>query len=403
MTTTWHIITGEYPPQRGGVSDYTQQIALGLAKRGIKVHVWSGGDKGDELETDELKRDVIEVHRVAGDFSASDLRRLGRVLKGFSAPRTLLVQYVPNAFGMRGLNLPFCLWLLGRRLFRGDDIRVMFHEPFFYFGRQRLRRNLLAAVNRAMAAALLAASRLVYISIPAWERMLRPYALMRDVEMIWLPIPATIPRVEDDEAVRSVRDRYVRGDAGRLIVGHFGTYGDHIRPGLIEIFTELFSRRSDVVGLFIGANGEEFIKGFITARPELESRLFAAGFLSKRDASLHLQACDLALQFYPDGASSRRTSLMAALLNETATISTCGHLTESFWGRAEAVPLAPAGDKTAMAQLALRLLDDSSLREKTGRAGRELYLRELSLDQSIKTLLQDANQGCETELLSSTF
>ena len=94
---------------------------------------------------------------------------------------------------------------------------------------------------------------------------------------------------------------------------------------------------------------------------------------------------------------------MAALLNGTATISTCGPLTEPFWGRAEAVPLAPAGDKAAMVELALRLLDDSSLREKTARAGRELYLRELSLDQSRKTLLQDANQGGEPELLSSTF
>jgi hypothetical protein len=159
--------------------------------------------------------------------------------------------------------------------------------------------------------------------------MLRPYALLRRVEMIWLPIPSTIPRVEDDEAVAAVRDEYARGDAGRMIAGHFGTYGDHIRPGLAEIFTELLNKRGDVVGLFIGANGEEFLKSLTAARPELEGRLFATGFLSKRETSLHLQACDLAIQFYPDGASTRRTSLMAALLNGTATITTSGRLTES--------------------------------------------------------------------------
>ena len=401
--TTWHIITGEYPPQRGGVSDYTQQVAFGLTKRGCKVHVWSAGDEGDRLETDEPNREVVEVHRVAGGFSASDLRRLGRLLSGFPSPRTLLVQYVPNAFGMRGLNLLFCLWLLGRRLFAGDDIRVMFHEPFFYFGRQRLRRNLLAAMNRVMAVALLAASRVVYISIPAWEKMLRPYALLRDVEMVWLPIPSTIPRVEDEEGVASVRGKYAPVEAGRLIVGHFGTYGDHIRPGLGEIFVELFNRRSDAVGLFIGANGEEFLASLTAAHPEFRGRLFAAGYLSKREASLHLQACDLAIQYYPDGASTRRTSLMAALLNGTATISSSGHLTEPFWRRDESVPLAPAVDKAALVQLALRLLGDSSLRERTRLAGRELYLRELSLDQSIKILLRDMNRGCEPELLSSTF
>src|SRR5207248_6476969 len=27
----WHVLTGEYPPQPGGVSDYTRQVARGLA------------------------------------------------------------------------------------------------------------------------------------------------------------------------------------------------------------------------------------------------------------------------------------------------------------------------------------------------------------------------------------
>ncbi len=28
----WHIVTGEYPPQPGGVSDYTEAVARGLAR-----------------------------------------------------------------------------------------------------------------------------------------------------------------------------------------------------------------------------------------------------------------------------------------------------------------------------------------------------------------------------------
>ena len=39
--TTWHIITGEYPPNPGGVADYTQLVALGLAAHGDSVHVWA--------------------------------------------------------------------------------------------------------------------------------------------------------------------------------------------------------------------------------------------------------------------------------------------------------------------------------------------------------------------------
>ena len=32
--TTWAILTGEYPPQPGGVSDYTLQVCRGLAAAG---------------------------------------------------------------------------------------------------------------------------------------------------------------------------------------------------------------------------------------------------------------------------------------------------------------------------------------------------------------------------------
>jgi hypothetical protein len=38
---TWAILTGEYPPQAGGVSDYTRLVARGLAECGDRVHDWN--------------------------------------------------------------------------------------------------------------------------------------------------------------------------------------------------------------------------------------------------------------------------------------------------------------------------------------------------------------------------
>ena len=43
----WHILSGEYPPQPGGVSDYTAGLAEGLAKAGAEVHVWVPPASGD--------------------------------------------------------------------------------------------------------------------------------------------------------------------------------------------------------------------------------------------------------------------------------------------------------------------------------------------------------------------
>lgn len=388
VIATWHIITGEYPPQLGGVSDYTEQLAAGLRARRHEVHIWCPGPDGGAAQTDG-----VEVHRIAGLFSPRKLFKLGKELNGFSSPRTILVQYAPNAFGLRGLNIFFCLWLLGRSLFARDDVRVMFHEPFFYFSWQRPQRNLLALVNRLMAVLLLAASRVVYVSIPAWEPMLRRYSWFSSPPMEWLPIPATIPYHKDQEAVAAIRDKHVDGDEKKLIVGHFGTYGDHIKTDLAPILVELLSARDDLLALCIGARGDSFVADMNRAHPELEGRLFAPGLLSRRDVSLHLQACDIVIQPYPDGASSRRTSLMAALVNGAPTITTSGALTEAIWISGGAVPIAPSNDSRAIVAQALKLLDDDESRKLVGEQAKDFYAGNFSLTQSLETLLQESEQS----------
>src|SRR4051794_27900807 len=105
MTTPWHILTGEYPPQPGGVSDYSAQIAEGLARAGIPAHVWTAGvGQSPHVEG-------VSVHRLGKGWSRAGLWRLGLSLDGFPLPRRLLVQYYPNAWGYKGLNLGFVRWL----------------------------------------------------------------------------------------------------------------------------------------------------------------------------------------------------------------------------------------------------------------------------------------------------
>ena len=79
----------------------------------------------------------------------------------------------------------------------------MFHEPFYPFGWQRPQRNMLAAVNRWMARLLLRASTRAYVSIQAWEKLLRPLA-PPGLEFTLLPIPSTIPFVDHPEWVACV-------------------------------------------------------------------------------------------------------------------------------------------------------------------------------------------------------
>src|SRR5438067_13527034 len=118
--TCWAILTGEYPPARGGVSDYTRQVALALARHGHDVHVFA-----PPANDPPLAETAVTVHPLPNHFGMSSIAFLSRSLDQLDRPRILL-QYVPHAFGMRAMNLPFCLWLYARS--SKHEVWTMFHE-----------------------------------------------------------------------------------------------------------------------------------------------------------------------------------------------------------------------------------------------------------------------------------
>src|SRR4029078_1970464 len=89
--------------------------------------------------------------------------------------------------------------------------------------------------------------------------------------------------------------------------------------------------------------------------------------------------CDLLIQPYPDGITTRRTSAMAGLRNGVATVSTSGTLTASIWKDTGAAALAPVSDRGAFARRVARLLDDPDARRLQAAHGARAYERHFSL------------------------
>jgi glycosyltransferase involved in cell wall biosynthesis len=378
----WHLLTGEYPPDRGGIGDYTRLLARALADHGRRVHVWTpSAASGSDT-------DGVAVHAMGG-VGRDALRRLGDALDRHPAPRRLLVQYAPQAWGMRGMNLPFTRWLLARRR-AGDDVRVMFHEPYFPFGWQRPQRNLLAAVNRLMARTLLRASTRAYVSTPVWEPLLAPLA-PTGLEFTLLPIPSTIPVVDDPERVGRVRREV---GEGLPIVAHFGTYGDQIGPALTRALQALIGYRPDARILLLGNRGPDFAARLRAADERFRDNVVAPGYRSPEDVSVHLQAAGVAIQPYPDGADTRRTTLMACLANGVPTVTTrgpgCGTILVGG-----AVCHAAPGDADGQGRCAADLLESADVLLESGdldelRArARALYQREFAIERTVERLLAD--------------
>jgi glycosyltransferase involved in cell wall biosynthesis len=375
----WHIITSEYPPQSGGVSDYTHLVAAELAAHGDEVNVWCPATSG---ETPQVAR--ITINRALGRIAPADLRRVGRQLSQFAAPRRLLVQWVPHGYGRRAMNLAFCLWLMGRARLRGDRVELMVHEPFLAFSRRSWRQSGVAAVHRLMTVILLQAAARVWISIPAWEAMLRPYALGRGVPFAWLPVPSNIAAAEDLAGVSAVRGRYAP-PGGRLI-GHFGTHGRLITETLAAVAPVLLREDERLALLLIGRGSEALREKLLARHPHLAARLHALGGLAAAEVARHISACDVMLQPYPDGISTRRTSAMAGLVNGRPVVTTAGRLTEPLWAESGAVALVPEGDAAAMAKAVRRLLGDARERARLGAAARALYQGRFDVRQTVAAL-----------------
>lgn len=365
--TRWTILTGEYPPQPGGVSDYARLVARGLAAAGDEVTVYAP----PAAATDPTDPGV-SVCRLPGRFGPWSLAALDRLLAA-RRPDRLLVQYVPHAFGFKAMNLPFAGWLAGRG--RRTPVWVMFHEVAFPFG-WRPAHAVLGGVTRVMARLVAGAAERVFVSIPAWGQILRRVS-PRAKAAEWLPVPCTLDATPAPAEVAAARTRYA--PPGGPLVGHFGTFGGLVTSLLTPTIAGLLGRVPGARVLAVGRGSERFAAGFGNGA------VAATGELPPPAVSAHLRACDLLVQPFPDGVSSRRTSAMAGLANGVPVVTNLGALSESVWAGG-GVAAVPVPDPAALAALAAELANDPAALAALARRGAALYRDAFAPEHTIARL-----------------
>lgn len=390
----WHIITGEYPPKPGGVSDYTEIVATAMAKAGRPPRVWTSIDASRANDAD-FEAGVVEdfgviVHRLGGRWSPSDLDRLEAAIERTPAPRRLLIQYTPNSWGYKGMNLGFCR-LIARRSARGDEIWTVIHEPYYFFKLwDKPTRWLIATANRLMLRTLLGASTRIYITIPYWEARIRPWA-PRGVPIECLPIVSNIPVVSDPVAVEAVRARYA--GEGRAIVGCFSTFGNNVERIQAAVLRELVVDRSDRVFLLIGRGSKEFADRLISDKSSLAAKIIATGGLTRNELSIHIQACDMLAQAFPYGISGRNSTIVSALAHGAAITANSGPISEPFWSETDAAQIVPGNDIEKFAAAVDAILADPARLSAMRTAACRLYDERFSVDRLVARLLADSGES----------
>jgi len=157
---------------------------------------------------------------------------------------------------------------------------------------------------------------------------------------------------------------------------------------LHSIVPRLLERHRETVILLIGPRSDVFRSRLVAEYPQYAAQVFCTGAMAPLDPQLsaHLSACDLMIQPFPDGVSSRRTSLMAPLAHAVPLVTTSGQSTEPLWLETEAVRIVPASATDAFVAEACRLLSDPQLRKGASMAATSLYEEHFAIEKIAETL-----------------
>ncbi|MCX7790128.1 MAG: glycosyltransferase family 4 protein [Chloroflexaceae bacterium] len=363
------LLSGEYPPQPGGVGDYTRRLAEALSQRGLTVTVLTIQDRrlrvygpGD-LTTQQLWQPSAGL-----DWSPRCWPALIGALDRLR-PDWLHIQYQTGAYAMRpGVNLlPWRLRALPGR----PRIAVTFHDlltPYLFPKAGPLRRWVNWRLARDADA--------VITTTAADAAHLRQGGIEAHVIPIGSNIPVAPPKDFDREAWRA---RLGLGATERL-VAYFGllapSKGSDV---LLEALARLDpSWRLIIIGGAATAPQDVAHAGAVRAlagRLGLAPRVVETGHLPDEEVSAWFLAADLVVLPFRDGASFRRGSLLAALAHGCPVVSTTPADTATAEALRPAALLVPPNDPAALAAAMTALDADAATRARLAAAGRALAAR----------------------------
>jgi glycosyltransferase involved in cell wall biosynthesis len=379
------MLTGELPPDRGGVGDYTARLSDALAARGVPVGILTRA-RPDVPARRLLGASRVPVHGHVPNWDARVWPLVGRALRQLG-PRPLLhIQFQAGAYDLGGsVHL---LPSLVRAALPRVRVVTTFHDfliPYIFpkAGPVRLAANRLLA--RTSHAAI--------------------FTDLGDLEMAGpgvrghvVPIGSNIDREPAAEPSRQEIRRRLGADDETFLVGYFGFLNPSKGiPTLLDAVGQIHSQQPErairlvLIGAEAGiSNPTDLAQARVVhdsiERRHLDDAIVRTGFLAPPELSAALRACDVMALPFRDGASARRGTLMAALAHGLPIVSTLPERRSGLAGAAtvwlgsgpgavavrdgESIVLVPPDDADALAAALTRLADDSDLRARLAAGAR---------------------------------
>jgi glycosyltransferase involved in cell wall biosynthesis len=351
------IVTGEYPPDQGGVGDFTHELGQALVALGHEVHVLTGVRR----DMQHAARGAVTIHRRIHGWRWGCWREVLRVARE-ERLEVLNVQFQTAAYGMHP-----AIHFVPRRQGR-PPVVVTLHDlrvPYLFPKAGPLRRGVVQMLARR-ADGVIVTNREDELRIANSE--------WRVTNLARIPIGSNIaPHLPGDYDRDAWRARWGIGP-GDLLLGYFGFLNE--RKGgedLIEVLAALVARGLPAHLLLIGGRAgtsdptnvayAERVERLIAERG-LSERVHRTGFVSSMEVSASLAAVDVCVLPYRDGVSLRHGSLHACLAHGRPIVTTWPAVETPEFRDGENMLLVPAQDIEALADSVARLATDPGSRAR---------------------------------------
>jgi glycosyltransferase involved in cell wall biosynthesis len=347
------FVSGEYPPMRGGIGDYTSRLIDSLDECGWESLVLTSSQIGQE--TDD--RVVATVDR--WDASITDAVR--ETLDETNAD-LLHIQYQTGAYDMRP-SINFLPLRLGKRE-RRVPIVTTYHDllrPYLFPKAGVLRRW----VNRALAFG----SDAIILTNERDYQQVRSYNWFRD-RAYRIPIGSNMPLPEEVDKGTVVRRYGLEPDG--FVVGFFGflTADKGIddlldaleRPDMTE--TQLLVISGDLATT--DTTNRQYRDELRTRLEEAQIPVKVTGYLPRQEVADALAAVDVIALPYRAGASLRSGTLLAALQSGTPVVTTDPRPGDTLapFAPGESIWLVPVSETDFLHEAIHLLRQEPSLRDR---------------------------------------
>lgn len=363
------LVAGEFPPQIGGISDYTAILSHELTALGHQVKVAT--TRVADTEEQSLQRGV-DVRRVIFRWHLAEVKSILGILDEMSPDTIVNLQYggIVNRRRPMVNSLPLILHMLRPHC----RVVVTIHE----FRAQRTRWRAWALPM------IMSAHGLIFVDPPDRELLLR-WTKLRTPRMQCIPIaPNILPVPVTNEKRRIWRQRLGISD-DTPIVAFFG--GIWPQKGISHLIEAVHSIRRDAVEvclLIIGC-----FEPRRTRHQDYENKVrqalregLMAGWARVIDnappkvVSEALHASDVAVFPFVRGARSNNGSLLAAIAHGLPVVTTHGIDTPEGFSERYGVELVPAGNSAALTKCLKDIIysdeERSSLKARAEKAAQTL-------------------------------